>query len=281
MPSRFFCRLSLLILSFFLSSGSHAAPVPVVVCYPGGPVSEDEANKAMGAMLAVLERIGGWPAGHFESAFTSSADACEGLLDQKAPPFAITSLGLFLSQESRLNLSPLAQPKMRGKSTEQFHLIAARGRYHTLDELKGARVGGTVFEETAFIRRIVFQGKIDPQKDLNLAPSRQAIRSLRALDRGELDAVMLNGQQFAALDSLPLKTPLESVYVSPAIPLMGLVANQTKATPEDQTRIKNALTGLCADVEGKKLCDLFGIEAFIPADLQAINQTLNQWKKEP
>lgn len=280
----FFSRLNLplvALLGLLLNTGVTAEPLPVVVCYPGGPVSESDANQAMGAMLRVLERTGGWPEGHFTSSFSSDASACEQLLSAQSPPYAITSLGLFLTQQHALNLIPLAQPRMRGKTSEEFHLVAAQGRFKGLDAVRGARVGGTVFEEQDFIQRIVFEGHLDPRKDFALNPSHQAIRALRALDRGELDAVLLNGQQYAALNALPLNTPLESVYTSPAVPLMGLAANSQKTTTEDRARMQKGLTALCSDAEGKKLCELFGIEAFVAADQAAIQAALNLWKKMP
>lgn len=273
-------RIFLIALAILLSHRSLADTQPVVVCYPGGPVSEDEANKAMNAMLGFIEKKGGWPSQTFTSFFSSDVTGCKNLLEEKQPAFAITSLGIFLSEEKALPIDPVVQPKMRGTTNEQFHLVAAKGRYTSLESAKGATVGGTVFDEGEFIRKIVFQGKLNPEQDFQLKPSRQAIRALRALDKGEIDAVLLNGQQFAALSSLNMKTSIESFYDSPEIPMMGLIANRSKASPEEQSRFKDALTGMCEDPDGRKLCDLFGIEAFVTADLNAIHAALAEWKKK-
>lgn len=268
-----------LILASVLSTAQAADPSPVVVCYPGGPVSEEDANKAMSAMLNVVEKVGGWPANTFSSAFSSDLKACTALLSQKRPAFAITSLGIYLDQRENLHLEPVVQPKMRGLTSEQFHLVVVKGSFTSLAELKGKSVGGSVFDEADFIRKIVFAGKIDPQKEFELKPSKQAIRALRALDKGELDAVLLNGQQFAALESLPLTHPLESIFTSAPIPLMGLVANQQLSSPEDRTRFAKALSAMCSDAEGKKLCDLFSIDAFVPASQAAIAPAIVLWGK--
>jgi hypothetical protein len=256
-----------------------ATPSPVVVCYPGGPVSEEDANKAMSAMLSVVERVGGWPANTFSSAFSSDLQGCKTLLDEKKPAFAITSLGIFLGQRDNLHLEPIVQPKMRGETSEQFHLVVVKGAFSNLEGLKGKNVGGSVFDEAEFIRKIVFAGKIDPEKQFVLKPTKQAIRALRALDKGELDAVLLNGQQFAALGSLPLTHPVESVFTSEPIPLMGLVANQEQSSPEDRQRFAKALAGMCADPDGKKLCELFSIDSFVPASMSAIGPAITLWGK--
>lgn len=272
-------RLTVALASIAFSSIALCETAPVVVCYPGGPVSEDDANKAMSAMLSVVEKVGGWPAHSFSSAFSSDVEGCKTLLNEKKPAFAITSLGIFLDQRQNLHLQPVVQPKMRGGSTEQFHLVAIKGRFNSLDEVKGKQVGGSVFEEAEFIRRIVFAGKLNPEKDFALKPSKQAIRALRALDKGELDAILLNGQQFAALASLPLTHELSSVYTSAPIPLMGLVANQETSTAEERDRFAKALSEMCNDVEGKKLCELFAIDAFVPASQNAIQSAISLWDK--
>lgn len=272
-------RLTVTLVSLFVSTLAISEPSPVVVCYPGGPVSEDDANKAMTAMLDVVEKVGGWPSHTFSSAFSSDVEGCKTLLKEKKPVFAITSLGIFLDQRQSLHLEPVVQPKMRGTSSEQYHLMAIKGRFSTLDELKGKQVGGTVFEEAEFIRRIVFAGKVDPQKDFSLKPSKQAIRALRALDKGELDAVLLNGQQFAALASLPLTHELDSIFTSAPIPLMGLVANASSSSLEERNRFAKALTEMCNATDGKKLCDLFAIDAFVPASQPAIQPAISLWDK--
>ena len=267
------------LIALLASLPANAAPTPIVVCYPGGPVSEAEANTAMAAILRVVERVGEWPANSFSSFFTAKVDECRNLLKRQNPTFAITSLGLFLEQRDALHLVPLVQPRMKGATSERFRVVAQKGKYSSLDNLKGKSVGGTVFEEPAFIRKIVFSDQLDPQTFFALKPSRQAIRALRSLDRGELDAVLLSGQQYAALDSLQLKTPLEVVFTSADIPLMGMVANGKTSTAGDRARFTKALQGTCADNEGRKLCDLFGIEAFLPANPAAIEPAISLWKQ--
>ena len=273
-------RALLLALLPLLWQTAESAPAPIVVCYPGGPVSEAEANSAMGAMLRVVERIGQWPANSFSSAFTAQADQCRALLNSRKPAFAITSLGLFLEQQDAHHLVPVAQPRMKGATAERYRLLVRKGQYTSVDQLKGKSVGGTVFEEPDFIRRIVFAGKLDPQTAFDLKPTRQALRAIRSLDKGELDGVLLNGQQFAALGSLPLKSPLEPVFTSADIPLMGMVANSKTSTPDDRARFARALQAMCADSDGKKLCDLFGIEAFVPANAAAIEPMVTLWNRK-
>ena len=255
-----------------------AEPAPIVVCYPGGAVNEKDARGAMDAMLRVVERLGGWPEKSFTSFFTTEPDECKRLMGDKKPGFAITSLGLYLELRAGHHLIPLAQPRINGSNTERIRVVVREGKYKALEDLEGKSLGGTVLAEPEFVSRIVFAGKYDPASFFVLKPSKHAIRALRALDKGELDAVILNGQQFAALGSLDLSNPIAAIFTSEEIPLMGVVANDRTGSAADRARFARALEGLCADSEGKKLCRLFGVESFHTVDPVVFEPMIELWE---
>lgn len=255
-----------------------AAPAAVVVCYSGGSVNQADANAAMGSMLRVVERVGQWQKNQFTSTFTAKAEECSTLMAEEHPEFAIIPLGLYLDRRAANHWVPLVQPKIKGRTAERYRVVVRKGSYSSLDALKGHSLGGTVLGDPAFIARIVFAGKID-LAGFELKPSELAIRTLRSLDRGELDAVLLNEQQFDALDSLGLNNPLEVIFTSEEIPLLGVVANSEVSTPEEQVRFTKALASMCADAEGKKLCDLFGVESFLAVDPGVYERVSRLWDR--
>jgi hypothetical protein len=268
----------LLILACLLAPlAAYAAPETLVVCYPGGPVNAKDANGAMSAMLRVVERVGQWQENSFTSLFTTKLDECRHQMAEKKPKFAITSLGLYLEMRTGHKLLPLVQPKIKGQTSERYRVIVQSGKFKSLDELKGETLGGTVLEEQAFIGRIVFAGKYEPDSFFVLKPSNQAIRALRGLDKGDLDAVILNEQQYGALSSLKLENPVEAIFTSEEIPLMGVVADSANTTAEERARFGKALAGMCADSEGKKLCDLFGVESFAVVDPAVFEPMVKLW----
>jgi ABC-type phosphate/phosphonate transport system substrate-binding protein len=258
---------------------ANAAPKPemIVVCYPGGSVNAKDANAAMSSMLRVVERVGQWQANSFNSLFTTKSDDCRKQIAQKKPKFAITSLGLYLELRNQHNLVPVVQPKIKGNTSERYRVMTQKDKYKSLDELKGKTLGGTVLEEPSFVGKIIFAGKYDPGSFFVLKSSNQAIRALRSLDKGELDAVILNEQQFGGLASLQMKTPLEAIFTSEEIPLMGVVANSATTTAEERARFGKALEGMCTDAEGKKLCDLFGVESFASVDVAVFEPMVKLW----
>lgn len=260
--------------------GAFAAPATdtVVVCYSGGSVSQADANAAMGAMLRVVERVGQWPSGHFVSAFTVSTPECRGLLSARKPGFAIMPLGVYLDRRRSDHWIPLVQPRIDGRLAERYRLVVRKGTFASLAAVKGHTVGGTVLDDLEFLSRIVFAGQVDASSFL-LRPSNQGIRALRSLDRGELDAVLLNEQQYNGLGALGLASPLDVVFTSQEIPLLGLAADGVKSTAEERSRFAKSLETMCNDAEGKKLCDLFGISAFVPVNAKAYDAAVQLWEK--
>jgi ABC-type amino acid transport substrate-binding protein len=268
-----------LIACLLISLAVRAEPVPeiIVVCYPGGAVNAKEANAAMNSMLRVIERVGQWQANSFNSLFTTKSDECRKQLAAKKPKFAITSLGLYLELRNQYSWVPVVQPRIKGRTSERYRVMVQKGKYKSLDELKGLTLGGTALEEPLFVGKVVFAGKYDPDSFFALKPSNQAIRALRSLDKGELDAVILNEQQFNALGALHLQTPLEAVFTSEEIPLMGVVANSATTSAEERARFSKALKEMCPDAEGKKLCDMFGVESFTSVDAAAFEPMVKLW----
>jgi len=256
-----------------------ADPEVIVVCYPGGYVNIKDANGAMNAMLRVVERVGNWQEHSFDSMFSAKTDDCRQLMAAKHPKFAFTSLGLYLELRSQYSLAPLVQPNIQGRSTERYRVMVKKDSYRNLDELKGKTLGGTVLEEQAFISKIVFAGKYALADYFVLKSSSQAIRALRALDKGELDAMVLNEQQFGGLASLHLDSALEAVFTSAEIPLIGVVANTAATTPEERVRFGKALVDMCTDAEGKKLCELFGMESFASVEAAVFEPMVKLWSE--
>jgi len=257
-----------------------AAPRLVLVCYPGGPVRARDARPAMESMLRVIEETGRWPQGSLTAEFTSKVDTCRELMKEKQPHFAILSTGLFLEHRSGHHLVPVAQPNIRGKTTDTYRILVKKGTFGSVEALEGKTLGGTLLDEPRFLKKIVFRDEIDPAGHFVLEPSRRALRALRELDRGKLDAVMVNDQQHRSLDSLPFSDKLEVVFTSEPLPLVGLVADERKTSREDRARLTQSLSAMCTHAKGKELCKLFGVEAFVPADVDTYKNITRLWRAD-
>lgn len=250
----------------------------VLICYPGGAVQSQDAEAVTESMLRVVEEAGNWPAGSMTGLFTSAINECGTHLDEQKPPFAITTLGTFLAYREKLDLIPLAQPVIDGSSAERYRIMVRKGMFNSLQALKGKAVGGALVEEPEFLKRVVLQGKADPQSFFTLKGSQRVLHCLRALTKGELDGVIVNSQQYRALGSLPFAGELEVAFTSEEVPLVGLMANGKLTTADERNRFARALSRVCTHQEGRQLCELFGVENFVPADLQAFQKVIDLWQ---
>ncbi len=252
----------------------------VMVCYPGGPVKATDARPALDSMVKVIEAAGHFKPGSITSQFTTNLTECRKWLAQSPPHFAIISLGLFLENEAAYNLVPIAQPNIEGKTNDTYRLLVKKGAFGSLDALSGKTLGGTHLQEPLFLQRIIFANRFDPAKHFKLQPSPRALEALRKLSQGKLDAVIVNDQQFKSLNSLPFAKELEPVFTSGPVPLMGVVGNTKKTSAEDRARLTQALSNMCSDSKGKELCELFGVESFVPADMAAYKGVKALWAQK-
>jgi ABC-type phosphate/phosphonate transport system substrate-binding protein len=229
-------------------------------------------------MLRVIEETGDWPQGTLTSQFTSRVDECRRLLREEDPPFAILSVGLYLEHKDKHHLVPVAQPNINGKTTETYRIVVKKGKYRSLEDLRGKALGGSLLTEPLFLRKIVFRNELDPQEYFELKNSRRPLRALRELSKGELDAVMVNQQQYESLDSLTFAKELDPVFSSEPFPLAGLVANSKRTSRDERDRLTRSLSAMCAHAKGKDLCRLFGVADFVPADDGAYDQVMKLWE---
>ena len=250
----------------------------VLICYAGGPVQSQDAEPATASMLRVVEESGGWSPGSMTGLFISDVKECGMHLDEQKPPFAITTLGTFLAYREKLGLIPLAQPVIDGSNTERYRIMVRKGTYASLEALTGKTVGGALVDEIELLKRVVLRGAVDPESFFTLKSSQRVLHCLRSVANGELDAVIVNSQQYRALGSLPFAGELEVAFTSEEVPLVGMVANGQRTTADERNRFARALSQVCKHQEGKQLCELFGVENFVPADSKAFQKVIDLWQ---
>jgi hypothetical protein len=58
---------------------------------------------------------------------------------------------------------------------------------------------------------------------------------------------------------------------------VGVVANEQRTTADQRNRFSRALSKMCKHQDGKPLCELFGVESFVPADTTAFAEVIHLW----
>ncbi len=255
-----------------------AAGRPIVICYTTGSVSARDARPAIETMVRVLERLGGWPEGTYRGRFTDDTRECDRLVASEKPHFVIPSLGFYLRHRKDDGLLPVAQPRVRGRDREVLRVLVRRGSFASLDALKGRTLGGTLLDDPEYLGRVVFKGRLDPASFFVLKPSRVALRPLRDLAAGKMDAVLVNDQQYRALPGLAFSKDLEVVFESEPVPLPGVFAVEARTSPDERARVGKALQSFCGHADGRSFCELFGLDGFFAADPSSYESVRALWE---
>jgi len=262
----------------FADTNADSKAPTLVVCYAAGSVNRRQARRATQSMLEVMERLAKIDKGTYQSRFTSRTKECVELLNDKTTHFISPALGFFLKYQKSHHLVPVALPSIKGKSTDRWYVMVRKGSYKKIADLKGKVIGGPLVEDTEFLGRVVFQNKIDPGKFFVLKRSSRVLRALRKLVKGKLDAVIVNRQQYNALPSLPFGKDLEPVFTSGPMPVPSILAVGAHTNKKELRLFAKALSGFCADSKGKSFCDLFGIDAFVPAGDSVYDRVEKLWE---
>ncbi len=256
-------KIALLALSLLISNIAHAAEAaPVLVCYTAGPIDTNAAEEAMSSIMKVVQRLGALPDGSFSTTFVANMAECYKVLAEKKAHYIFPSSELYLAKQAEYGLEPLVKPFITNVPFDNYYMIIKKGTFKSLEELQGKKVGGAVLEEPTFLKKVVFQNKIDPVTYFSLVKTPRPVKALRDLTKGKLDGVLVNVQQYNAMKSLPFFEELAVVYTSPNIMQFGLVASKY-ADKAVNGKVRTALEKLCSDADGKDLCKIFGVDKFV------------------
>jgi ABC-type amino acid transport substrate-binding protein len=268
-------------------AGSAAAapkepPVGIVVIYLGGPDTGAEGKKLIDQLI---EHLAGAmaldPASLVGAYFNETKPAIEHLKKNK-DAFILGSLGFYLANRKAMALSPLALLKSAANGEERDYVMVRKGRYKSLDELKGkALYGSPLFEEQGYLDRVVFGGKLDVAKHFDLKPTSRPLSAVRKLEKDEADAVLLNTVQYDSLRRMPLFEKLEVVYTSELRPALGLMMTETPRTKALRDKMLKAVVDVCATPKGQSLCSNFGIAGFEPVKPGALDATIKVYEPTP
>ncbi|MGI5863642.1 MAG: phosphate/phosphite/phosphonate ABC transporter substrate-binding protein [Myxococcales bacterium] len=273
-----------LVLAALLASGAHAAEAKkdslgVVIVYLGGPDAGGEGKSLIDQLVAELVKATGLEPGALEGSYFTENGPAVAQLEANPDSFVLGSLGFFLSQRQGRKLVPLARLKSTLNGTEQFHILVKKGRYKSLDELKGKQLWGSpLYEDPRFIDKVIFSGKLEAAKHFELKPTSRPLSAVRKLQSGKVDAVLLNTVQYESLRRMPLFDEFEQVYVSEPMPSLGLMMVDTPKTRAMKDKLVTTLLGLCGTPQGKSVCRNFGITGFEPIDEAALQPVIKQFE---
>ncbi len=197
-------------------------PRTLVVCAPGHPGTARQAEPTLRALAGALAAVGAWSGDTVRTAFCESAE--EGVRQVRASTTAaaLVSLPFYLAYSQELGLRAVAVPVTSVGARAPWVLVAGQGRVRRPADLVGWTVSSRAGYAPSVVEALVATawGRLPAGVRVTFTP--RSLSALRRSAAGDSVAVLLDGEEAAALKSLPFANRLEEVFRSDSLPLSVL-----------------------------------------------------------
>ncbi len=267
-----------------LTMGLAAAPAlagshDFVIQHAGAGGNSQSAAPYIDEFLRYAESVLKWQANSAKGEFSLDQAAAVQYIEQTKPGFGILDPSVFLDLQKKYDLQPIASVQGDNQLSGHLSVVVKDGKLKSLTDLKGKTVVGNHLENAKFLTRIVFQDKLDAEKDLKLQPSASPLKGLKAVSRGEADATLVDDAQLANMKQLD--PGLRAIYKSPSLPPTPVVAFGKNTTQAERDAFAKMQFSACSDSKGggAKVCDDLKIKKFTPPDKAAYEDAVRRYSK--
>ncbi|MCX6906876.1 MAG: PhnD/SsuA/transferrin family substrate-binding protein [Verrucomicrobia bacterium] len=262
------------------SAAAFAGPRDVMVFYPAGAGSPEEATDVMKSFGAYLAKAAGLPEGTLKVVYENDLETGLGDIAKNKPGFAIVGLPVYLAQSAKLKMKLLAQTLPGGRKTDGYYIVGRADGPANLQAAKGLKLFSNQLYDKKFVSRIVLGGQ-DVEKFFKLKEVHSGLRAIKAVggEEKKADLALLDQHQNDAKGELPEAKGLKLVHRSPELPTAPVVFFEGVAADADVTAIKKALLGMGADASVKELLQTMTLKGFIAPDTAAYDATQKLYDK--
>jgi ABC-type phosphate/phosphonate transport system substrate-binding protein len=250
--------LFLLLLAFPAFADSH-----VLFWAPGYPGDTEQAQETMDRFAATLSNALGEGEGEISVVYHS--DPAGGLAEWEAGAvdIAMVSAPVYFEYGERFALTPVMQAVRIEPTTGRWTLVAGIDKVDGPDALSGWTVGSHAGFSPPFVRQVLAEFGELPG-DTTITFQTRVRSTLRRAAKGEPVAVLLDGTQAAALDSLSFVDQLEVVYRSEPMPSNVVCFVGDRFDDDRRERWQKALRSLADTVDGRSILEEMRLKGFEP-----------------
>jgi hypothetical protein len=220
----------------------------------------------------------GWPEGKLGAVYHETE---KGGLDRLAvddAAMALVPLPFFLQHGAALELKPRLEAGQDSGATEIWSLVAKKGRIVSPASLDGWELTGKSGYAPAFVRGPALHGWGAVPATARITFSAGILSVLRRAAAGEKIAAVLDGEQTAALASLPFANDLEVVARSNPLPVSVLSIVGDRLSPAEAEALAKALLRLHETEEGKEVLTRMRMKRFLPVDAKRLDAAQRTFK---
>lgn len=261
----------LTVVSAIPASAEPAKGTTIVFCAPGYPGTSAEAQPAMDAFAAALAAASGLPAASLAANYQETEKGGLARLEKPDAAVVMVPLAFFLAHEKRLQLTARMQalPKGRGP-LERWALVAKKGRIKQPSDLSGFTVNSLASFAPAFVRGPALGAWGKLPADVQIVQSSAVLSSLRKVVAGQNVAVLLDGEQSAALATLPFANDLETVATSPELPTAVVATVGNRLPAARWQALADGFETMSTKADGVAALEGIRMLRFVPLDEKAL-----------
>lgn len=226
----------------------------------------DVAQPYIAKFTRYVEGEMGWAAGSAVGKFFSGRKDAQTFIDAQKPSFGLMEPALYAELRKDQGLDPLVQVVSPDLNTARLVLVVKDPAIKNLDDLKGKRMFTQLSDVPRYLSKIVFGGKVDAATFFVLKPTKQAMRGVYAVVRGDAEAALLDEGQFEAAKKIEGGGTLRALYVSPPLPPLVLAALPKHLAAADRPKLAKVLLTMCGTASGADICKEMRITRFAPVD---------------
>jgi len=233
--------------------------VGIVVLKEHGVGNQSLAQPYLDRMVAMTAKLNNWK-GATGKYFTSRSSA-EAFIKSTQPHYGILSLPSFLAMRKPYQLDVIGRVAVSLAGGRRYFIISKTAK--DLAGCKGKTLATDHADDPRFIDRVVFgtQAKLD---DFTLIATQRPLQTIKAVLNDQAVCALIDDAQRDQLEHLTDKDGAHTVWESPELPPMPVVAFPT-ASKAEREAFKSKLDAVC-DGDGKSACAEVGIDDLTSTD---------------
>ena len=240
------------------SLGDDEQAVGIVVLNEHGVGNASLAQPYLDRMVAIAAAQNSWGAARGQ--YCTSRSIAEAFIRSQAPHYGILSLAAFLAMRESYRLEVIGTVEIPMVGGQQYHVISQVAP--SLDACRGRTLATNHADDLRFVNRIVLAGS-SKLADFTLVETQRPLLTIKKVLTGEAECALIDDAQLAELSHIEGTEGLRSIWDSPKLPPMVVVAFPAAARAERQEFRKN-LSHVC-DGDGQSVCAAVGLVALKPA----------------
>ncbi len=260
------------------SSTNAAEIIHVAIFAPDMPFTQAEGENYIGQFITILANSVGMKPEYFKGRYFNEGNDAKNFISQNKNVFVMGSLSFFLPNRNWLKLVPVASIDYAGSDMEKYYLTVQKGKYKSMADLKGKTVAGNVFkEDSRFINKFIFNSRIDAYSYFKTSFTTSVRASVRNLQKGKLDAILLNHRDYVKFKSRKDFESLEIIYTSESIPALGLMMNDSPYNRSMKDKFLNAVIKMNTMQEAQTMFNANGMDGFRKINTGLIDNAISKF----